>query len=619
MLDLTRLSDQQRGIVLAPDGPLLVVAGPGCGKTTLIAARIAYLVSVKGSDPASILAMAFTRVAAIQLRERLENLLGHQARKVEVSTFHALGLKIIRQWQEELGFGSRPLTVCNQHEARQILRECALDAGVDLKRITLAELAQEVDRFRLDGCSSLDIALARALVSEYEGRLRRRSAVDFPSMLVLPLRLFSRQPESVQLYRDTFRYVFADELQDVSPSQYDLLRRIAEGHRNLAAVGDLAQTLYAYKGAGAHIFKRFRDDFPELRERTLDESFRSTGRIVAVANHIGEALSEAQVLRTANPDGPDPVVHQAADEHAEAVFVAGEILRLLNRGLIDCPADVAVLYRTNAQAGELVVAFREAGIPYRMAGDGELFGHQEIQQALAYLRLAVNPADAAALARIVNVPPRGLARLAQRVEMEPCGIDELPALAADFGEAAVGAAEGLVAFLRALHTAPQTLRPAAVLDLVLEEGGLADWLTQLADGEDRLKRLASLRDLLQEAADGLEAWLVDLALAPDMEPVSGGADAVLLSTIHRAKGREFPIVFVVGAEEGLLPHARAIEDATQSALEDELRVAYVAMTRARERLFLTCCRRRRRGDLAELRQPSRFLQTALNAPSIRAA
>ena len=617
-MDLTRLSDQQRAIVLAPEGPLLVTAGPGCGKTTIIAARIAYLALVKGIDPASILAMAFTRVAAAQLRQRLEGLLGAQARQVEVSTFHALGLRVVQQWQEELGYGRRPLVVYSQYEARLLLRETAREAGLDLKRITLPDLAAEIDRMRLDGCCGLDLGEARALVTDYEARLRRRGAVDFAAMLALPLRLFSSDASAIQLYRDAYRYVFTDELQDVAPAQYDLLRRIAERHRNVMAVGDLAQTLYAYRGAGAGVFRRLRQDFAELRERTLDESFRSTGRIVAAANRLGGELDHAQPLRTANPDGPVVVVQQAADEHAEAIFVAGEILRLLQAGLIAGPGEVAVLYRTNAQAAELIVVLRQAGMPYRLAGDGELFSHPEVQQALAYLRLAVNTEDAIALARIVNVPPRGLARLAQRVEMEPCTPAELPALAADFGPAAVAKVEWLVSLIGALAAATVRLSPPAVLDRVLEETGLATWLADLPDAEVRLARLRSLRELLQGAADGLAAWLVDLALAPDTEP-PGGADAILLTTIHKAKGREWPVVFIIGAEEGLLPHARALMDGSHG-LEDELHVAYVALTRARERLYLTHARRRTYGGSAQPRQASRFLSVLTDAPSgLRAA
>src|SRR5581483_11839748 len=323
-------------------------------------------------------------------------------------------------------------------------------------------------------------------------------------------------------------------------------------------------------------------------ERALDENFRSTAHIVAMANRLGEQLSYAQPLHTENPAGPKPHVYLAADEQAEAVFVAGELLRLLDSQRIACPGEVAVLYRTNAQAGQLVAVLREARIPYRVAGDGELFSQPEVQQALAYLRLAVNPGDERALARIVNVPPRGLARLARRVEMEAYSVEALTAIASEFGADAAARTDELVRFLGELSQAAAVRRPAAILDMILEAGGLA-------------------------------AWLVDLALSPDLEPVQGDAEAVLLTTIHRAKGREWPVVFIVGVEEGLLPHARAIEDGHQGGLEEETRVAYVALTRARERLYLTGCRRRRRGDLVEVRQPSRFLSAAVDPPSFRAA
>jgi len=331
---------------------------------------------------------------------------------------------------------------------------------------------------------------------------------------------------------------------------------------------------------------------------------------------LGDQLEGAQPLRTANLDGPIPVIHRAIDEQAEASFVAGEIVRLLQTGLMASPGEAAVLFRTNTQAHDLIVVLRELGIPYQVAGDGDLFSHPEVGHALAYLRLAVNPDDGPALARIINVPPRRLARLAQRVAIDPCPGAELPEVAQAFGESAVASAEQIWQLIQELHAA-STLRPAVVLDLILERTGLADWIAELPDGEVRLNRLEALRRLMERATDGLDVWLDDMALEKESEGPAD-ADRVLLSTIHRAKGREWPVVFVIGLEEGLLPHVRAL-DGGQAGIEEELRVAYVAMTRARERLYLTYCRRRQRGDLTELRQPSRFLTDLPAEPSLRAA
>src|SRR5713226_3085282 len=356
MLDLSRLPEQQREAVTAPDGPLLIVAGPGSGKTTLLAARIAHLVLLRNVSPATILALTFTRAAAGHLRNRLTGMLREQARDVDVGTFHSLGLRIIRLWSAELGFAHDRLTVYNEHDQRTEI-ERLLDQ-LEIGHEDIADVVRSVDRFRLDGEMPAQPGIAE-LTARYEALLQRRGAVDFTSMAALPLRLFAARSEALRLFQDAYRHLLADEFQDVSLPQYSLLHLLAEQHRNLTAVGDPAQSLYRWRGAGPHILDAFKRDFSQARVLTLDENFRSTRRIIAVGNAVGDEVTRGRRLRTDNPDGGWPVVYIAADEEAEAGYVAATIRRFIEDGSIS-PDQIAVLYRTNGQADVLGLALRKA-------------------------------------------------------------------------------------------------------------------------------------------------------------------------------------------------------------------------------------------------------------------
>lgn len=612
MLDLSRLSLAQRQAVLAGDGPLLIVAGPGSGKTTVLAARIAYLVTSRGIPPTSVLAITFATKATRELRARLGGLLGAAARGVDVATFHAFGLRVVRQWSEALGWGSGPLAVYGDEEARRVLREVALELGVDLERWPPRDLASRLERYRLaaEPGPAPDADKLAALAERYEELLRRRGAVDYPAMLSLPLRLMERRPEVLRLLQDSYRHVLCDEFQDVCTAQYRLLTRLAQRHRNLAVVGDPLQTLYGWRGADTRFLLAFEHDFPEARVVSLDQNFRATGRLVDLANALGAPLPYGRRLWTDNPRGEPARLHVAADEQAEASFVAAEITRLCAEGLVEHPGEIAVLYRTNQQAQHLALALRERRLPYRVRGAGDLFGRREVRDAVAYLRLAHCPDDAPALARIVNVPPQRLGRLAEALSASPAPARDLPRLARRHGPAAVAAAEAVVALVDELHARSAGLSPALVLDLALERSGYRAWLEGQPDGPARLTHVAALRALAEHADDGLGPWLAELQLGEDVAADPDDGERVVLTTIHGAKGGEWRVAFVVGLEEGLLPHARALLGETQEpdGIEAERRVAYVAVTRPREGLYLLCCRARRRGDRNEPRRPSRFLR-----------
>jgi DNA helicase II / ATP-dependent DNA helicase PcrA len=618
VLDLSRFVTEQRRAVLAPDGPLVIVAGPGSGKTTVLAARIAYLILSRQTPPTSILALTFATKAARELRARLTGLLGPSGQAVDVMTFHAFGLRVIRQWSEELGYGLGPVAVYGDSDARSLLVEAARRLGIPTAGPTLRDLSTDLTRIRLGVQEPLPTVIPGELVCEYERLLRQRGAVDYPAMLAYPLRLLDSLETALRLLQDAYRHVLVDEFQDVCGAQYELVRRLADRHGNLVVVGDPRQALYAWRGADVRFLQRLGADFPDVRVLTLDQNFRSTGQIIGLANALAESLGGFPPLWTDNPPGTRTLHVVVADERDEAQYVASEIARLLRERIVVDPGDVAVLYRTNRQAQELILALRSDRVPYRVLGRGDLLSRHAVRDALAYLRLAINGGDVAALCRIVDVPPRRLGRLAEMMQEHPCGVEQLALLADRYGPKARRAAADLAELIGTLREQAQCLHPAQLLDLAVERSGYRAWIERKSDRDADLQSLSELRALAERATTGVGDWLAELQLGEEPETTGDDAGHVLLTTIHGAKGGEWSVVFVVGVEEGLLPHARAASISTATGSEhrspdegrvlDELRVAYVAVTRPRDRLYLTSCRERRRGDRIEPRIMSRFLR-----------
>jgi DNA helicase-2/ATP-dependent DNA helicase PcrA len=606
----------QLAAVTAGDGPLGIIAGPGTGKTTVLAGRLAHLVRERGADPASILVVTFTTDAARALRQQVAQKLDALAGDLLISTFHAFGRKVITTWAGQLGFGERP-TVLPQDEARALLASVAGDQGWDLDAFPLSDLAAAVDRCRLtaDQVARQADPLSE-LADAYEERLRRRNALDFASMVVLPLRLFRQDERALRVLQDAFRWVIVDECQDLDRTQVALLQLLVAQHRNLVIAGDPAQSIYGFRGADVQFLLGFERAFPGAMRLSLDHNFRSTARLVELGNALGDLLDYRAAQVTDNPDGLPAHLFAADDEQAEASFIAHQIGLLVDRGLLPHPGHAAVLYRTNHQADRLAAALRSAGVPYARHGQADLFSSRVARDALAYLRLARDPADRAALARVVNAPPRGLGRLAAALVEEPATTPELPARAAELGPEVVAAAAALVSLVYDLHA--QTSRgaaPAALLDRALERSGYRAWLERRPDGAERLRILDRLVALARRADTELGEWLDGLALGDIADPAPD-LEAARLSSIHQAKGREWRAAFIPGLEEGILPHYRALRSSAhpardaataEEALREELRVGYVALTRPRERLYLSYCRTRDRGGTIEARQPSRWL------------
>ena len=567
-MDLSDFSPSQREVVTAGEGPLSVLAGPGSGKTTVLAGRIAYLVDQRGISPSTIMAITFTTAAAATLRQRLAGVLGAAAQDLTITTFHALGLRLIKQWSRELGFGHNVPAVYGRDDAHALLRQAADGFGiavapesrggeVDPWSMSISKLALALDRFRLASSTGrvgwqqdeeIDTELLASLSTAYEELLQCHGAVDYPAMLTLPLRLFQIEPRALRLMQDAYRFVMADEFQDTSRTQFKLLEQVVQHDRNLTVVGDPKQAIFTWLGADPSILVDFPQQYPDARVFPLDQNHRSTGVVVALSNALAAPLKTGQESWTANPQGPAARLYTASDEIDEARFVAREIVQLVDSGHIEHPGQVAILYRTNVQARTVALSLRSARLPFRVRADADLFARAEVRDLVAYLRLAHCPGDGPALARVINIPPRRLRAIEQALRKRPVPVAELPVWAQKRGgPTARRAVEELLRFLEDLHRDTHGQRPAAVLQAILQRVPYREWLQGHKDGDARLKAVEHLCSVMEtSAAPDLGTWLIDMQLGEFDGPTEAGAKSITLTTIHGAKGGEWPVVFVVG-------------------------------------------------------------------------
>ena len=619
MLDLSRLNPEQREAVTATEGPLLVMAGPGSGKTAVIAARVAYLIDQGTAQPSEVLAVTFTNKAGRELKRRLASVLGEQAQDVSAGTFHAFALRVLRQWGGRLGFDPDHLSVyADEEDRRAALNQALTDLGLDPKGQPRQALLESISRAKNRLLWPEDMPEkdpeSAAVYAAYQEALRRRNALDFDDFLLFAARLLEENEEAAQWLRDTYRYVLVDEYQDVNYAQHRLLTLLVAEHRNLFAVGDPLQNLFSWRGSDIRYLLEFQRDYPDARVISLEQNYRSTQVILAVANALSAALRYGQRnLWTANPPGIPVIARPAEDPQSEAEFVVAEVGRLLAEDAVCSLADCAVLYRTNAQARELELACLEAGFPYSVRGNSDFLARREIRDLMAYLRLAHNPSDVAALGRIVNTPPRRLASLGKRIrEGEEL---TLARLEEDFpcdlkGERSQQALHEFLDMMGVLGAMASDGPPDLLVEAVLGMSGYGAWLRSAEGGEKRLENLDAFHALAQRSeAEDLAGFLDEISLATDLDTGSSG-DGLALSTVHAAKGLEWPVVFVAGLEDGLLPHARALDELEGDGgpLEEELRLLYVAVTRAVDRLYLTYARRRTSQGRPLAASPSRFLR-----------
>lgn len=622
MVDLVgSLNDKQREAVLHGDGPLLILAGAGSGKTRTLTHRVAYLIRERQVAPWRILAVTFTNKAAAEMRQRVDKLIDADE-SPWVSTFHAFGVRILRREIEALGY-AKQFVIYDEKDQERLLKDCLTDCGVRDAAMSVRTVAARIDAAKNRGVGPESIAVEdekSAIVARvfrmYQERMRRSNALDFGDLLVLTVRLFEEFPEVATRYQERFRAVLVDEYQDTNAVQYRLTRSLAAAHRNLVVVGDDDQSIYRWRGAEIENILNFERDFSDAVVIRLEQNYRSTGNILAAAGAVVACNTnrKGKTLWTENSSGHPVALATLGDDLEEARFVASEINRLVAEGARR--REVAVFYRTNAQSRSIEESFARNQIPYAMVGGVKFFARAEVKDVLAYLRLCINPADSVSAKRIVNVPSRGIGNVT---------VSRIAALEEEVAGGFLGACRAAVerellrgtaldkvsAFMKLMDSFRERSGEMAFPQLaaaIVEESGYGPMLRENGSFEarDRLQNLQELLSGMEEraaAGESLEQYLEQIALVTDLDSLDDAADRVTLMTLHAAKGLEFPYVFMTGMEEGLFPHAR-VDDVD---VEEERRLCYVGMTRAMTRLYLSHAERRRVFGDFQANRRSRFL------------
>ncbi|MBI3621479.1 MAG: UvrD-helicase domain-containing protein, partial [Nitrospirae bacterium] len=686
---LEQLNPPQRRAVEQTEGPLLVLAGAGSGKTRVIAARIAYLISAKGVSPAQILAVTFTNKAAGEMRERVARLLGVRSLGVWVSTFHSACVRILRQHADRLGY-EKSFQIYDTADQLAVVKEGVRELQLDpdrykpsalLGRISWAKNHLMTPETYGQTAASFGVERAAArLYPWYQEQLRRNQAIDFDDLLQLTVRLFEEHPAVLEAYQQRFRYLLIDEFQDTNPVQYRWVRLLTGRQHNLCVVGDDDQSIYRFRGADVGNILRFEQDFPSAAVILLEQNYRSTQTILDAAMAVvsGNASRKPKQLWTDNRGGPPIIRCRAADDETEADYIARTIASL-HRTEGSRYGECAVLYRTNAQSRSLEEGLRRRSIPYQIIGGLRFYERKEIKDILAYLRVIVNPQDRVSLLRILNVPARGIgsttierieqAAAAWRVSLSDAigRLLDAPAEAQAAGVSLTAAPRKALAelreTLRVLRDQHERLASGSassdtsgfaagdtsgfaaggltgLLEALLRRTGYQEWLKQEFGpaAEPRIENIQELFSAIEEfeerfSEDGgggealprperhleqsaelsqgqspaapLPAFLDQVALVSDVDDLNEEEGAVLLMTLHSAKGLEFPTVFLAGMEEGLFPHARSLAEPAE--MEEERRLCYVGMTRAKQRLYLIHTEMRRLYGSVQWNAPSRFL------------
>jgi DNA helicase-2/ATP-dependent DNA helicase PcrA len=635
------LNPVQREAVAATEGPVLVVAGAGSGKTRVLTYRIAHLIRDLGVPPHAILAITFTNKAANEMKERVERLVGGAVRAMWVSTFHSACARILRREAPRLGYRSS-FSIYDDADALRLATMCVRDLDMDPKRFpprniraAISDAKNELidyESFAQQGTGFYHEQVAD-VYRLYQQRLLEASAMDFDDLLMITVELLGAFPDVLDHYQRRFQYVLVDEYQDTNRAQYTLIRQLTARHRNLCVVGDSDQSIYRFRGADIRNILDFESDYPDARVVVLNQNYRSTEVILEAANSVISNNDERKAKHLWTDRGRGDLLsrYEAEDERDEAAFVAEQINALEDEGR--SASDIAIFYRTNAQSRVLEEVFVRYGIPYAVVGGVKFYERREVKDVLAYLRVLVNPDDQVALKRVINVPKRGLGttsighldRFGQGLEVSfhdaLVRVDDEPNLSTR----ARRQVKEFLALIDVLRAKAEN-GPKAAVEAVLEDSGyLAD--LQVEQTIEALGRVENVRELVTVAEEyeigaegsmiGDEAWddldgprrlelfLESISLVADIDELDEGSATVTLMTLHNAKGLEFPIIFIIGLDDGVFPHVRALGDPRE--LEEERRLCYVGITRAQDRLFMTNAWSRMLWGGTNFNPPSRFL------------
>lgn len=627
---VANMNKEQSEAVRTTEGPLLIMAGAGSGKTRVLTHRIAYLLDEKDVSPYNILAITFTNKAAKEMKERVQALVGEEAEVIWMSTFHSMCVRILRRDADRIGI-ERNFTIIDPTDQKSVIKDVLKRENIDPKKYEPKIFIGEISKLKNDlltpakAEAEADDFYSRMVATVYKGyqqQLVRNQALDFDDLIMTTIRLFERVPDVLDFYQNKFQYIHVDEYQDTNTAQYTLVNMLAQKFKNLCVVGDSDQSIYGWRGANIHNILSFEKDYPNARSIFLEQNYRSTKTILQAANEVIRHNTERKPkgLWTANQQGEKIHYYEAMSERDETEYVVREIFKQQKKG--KRYKDMAVLYRTNAQSRVLEETFLKSTIPYVMVGGQKFYDRKEIKDLLSYLRLIANSADDISLQRIINVPKRGIG---------PSSVEKIATYAADheltmfdalaevdfigLSKKVTQAAAEFYQLMSNLMQEQEFLEVSEIVDEVLEKSGYREMLKREQSIESR-SRLENIDEFMSVPVDyekntpleeqSLINFLTDLSLVADVDEANL-EDGVTLMTMHSAKGLEFPIVFIIGMEESIFPHIRAIQSENDYEMEEERRISYVAITRAEEELYLSHATSRTLFGRPQSNARSRFL------------
>ena len=632
---LASLNPAQREAVEAIKGPVLILAGPGSGKTRVITHRVAYLIKTCGVSPHNIMAVTFTNKAAREMKERLEQLLGQVAEALSLGTFHAICARILRREGKTIGLESS-FVIYDEDDQLRLMKQTLEELNLDVKQYAPQALRSAISAAKSRLISSEDYAewvnsyfeeIVHRVYQRYQQLLGQAQAVDFDDLLMKTVQLFRDHAQILTRYQSRYVHILVDEFQDTNIAQYELMKHLAGKYRNLCVVGDPDQSIYSWRFADLRNILSFEKDYPEAKVVFLEQNYRSTKTILEVASDVisTNVLRKPKKLWTENEDGASVTVIESYNAEEEAQSVVNEIEKLIGQEQISLK-DCAVMYRVNAQSRALEETFLRYGLPYKLVGGTRFYQRQEVKDIIAYIRVIHNPQDNVSLTRIINVPGRGIGQktintLQSWAKAHNTSLFEALKQVSHntiAGEAKqslpsriVQALAGFDALMAELIARSHELSLSRLLDEILGHTGYREYILDKEDGEERWENITELRNVASEynelsPEEVLTIFLEKVSLVSDIDELDEKADAVTLITLHQAKGLEFPAVFIVGLEEGILPHRKSFDDPEQ--MEEERRLCYVGITRAKKRLYLLRSYRRSLFGGSTANPPSRFLQ-----------
>ena len=615
-MNLDYLNDKQKEAVLYGDGPLLILAGAGSGKTSVLTTRVAYLIKERGVDPRSIVAITFTNKAAKEMKERIIKLVGSTGYNIQISTFHSFGLRIIKENHERLGY-DRNFTILDSDDSLTVIKKILKDLNIDSKRYN-----PKFIKNKISSCKNEMVmpdkykALVNDEVSDiiykvykkYQETLLRSNSLDFDDLLVKPIELFNKHPDVLQQYQELFKYIFIDEYQDTNEVQYIFSKMLSAKYKNICVVGDDAQSIYSFRGANFKNILNFEKDYKDAKVILLEQNYRSTKTILNAANSVikNNVQKKDKSLWTENEVGEKIKYVRALDEKDEASFVTKEIKKLKDDGAsLD---EFAVLYRTNAQSRAIEEGFLNSNIPYRIVGAYAFYSRKEIKDLLAYLKLIYNPKDDVSLERIINYPKRGIGAKT----IDNLSMDAVLNGTSIFDVIEKGKELEFKKLILDMKKQSESLSLTETIDMVLDKSGIKNDLESehTLEADIRLENLEEFKSITktfeeESGVASLEDFLNEVSLVSDVnDEKNDDSPKVTLMTIHSVKGLEFKYVFVIGMEENIFPHVNSLEE---GALEEERRLCYVAITRAKKKLYLVNALKRMLYGRTSINMPSRFI------------